>query len=287
MVILSGDSTLLGASIAPILRNNFQVFSFDDDRGSVSDPSFVRSLVDKVRPRAFVYCTPAFDPVACAYDPERAYYFNARLPASLAATCRDAGVVFVAFSSSHVFGSPSPSAHRDDEEPHPISTFGDSLALGETQILASSSDSLIVRIAELCHPDAWFIGGAVRSLYAGKRVPVVCDWRVSPTSLSDCANALAGLLLKDHHGIVNVSCAGSDTMRSVIDMAAGRVSDLRGVDAKSMIDEVDAVEFVTPYDFPLSAVLDISLLSRVASCNPRPWQEALRECVEAIIASGQ
>lgn len=94
----------------------------------------------------------AWNNVDAAEDPaNRNFVFalNADAPRVMAEASRDAGAIFVHFSTDYVFDGSKPEGYAEHDEPRPLSVYGESKYAGERAVLATGGKSYVVRTSKL------------------------------------------------------------------------------------------------------------------------------------------
>lgn len=81
----------------------------------------------------------------CKANPKQALWVNSELPGLLASKCHSSGVRFLHFSTDAVFNG-SISFATENDIPNPKSIYGTSKLLGDTLVLNSNPDALILRV---------------------------------------------------------------------------------------------------------------------------------------------
>jgi dTDP-4-dehydrorhamnose reductase len=167
-----------------------------------------RRLLDSFRPDWVVHAAGWTWVDGCETDPERAMRENCEQPVMLAGLCKNYGVRMAYFSTTYVFdGNKGPYAEND--EPNPINVYGRSKLLAEKKIQKISSDTaLILRI--IC---VWgiekqqknFVYQVLRSIKNQQAINIPTDQYGNPTWAGDIATWLNTLLIKNAHGVWNLS----------------------------------------------------------------------------------
>lgn len=254
-----------------------QVDGLDLPDVDITDSAGVAALLRTVRPRAVINAAAYTDVDGCESHVQRAYAVNATGPANLAAACRQVGAKLVHVSTDYVFDGRKRRPYDVDDPVNPQGVYGKSKAEGEQRIREVLPDHVIVRTS-------WLFGVAGKNFVktmlklAGEReeLRVVADQVGRPTYAADLAVALMALAQSDLVGTYHFANAGECTWHAFateIVRQAGRVCPVRPIRTADL-------DRVAPR--PAYSVLDTGKLTDHTGIVPRPWQEALAECLAGL-----
>ncbi len=247
----------------------------------LADPASIDAAVAAGDWGAIINCA-AFTAVDEAErEPERAFQINAEAPGHLARAAAARGIRLLHLSTDYVFDGSRPGYRAEDDRVAPLGAYGASKEAGEQVVRAADVDHLIVRTAWVVSP--WrrnFVRTMLRLGAAGGPIRVVDDQHGCPTSALDLANALLALASRpDAQGIVHVVNGGEASwfeLARFVFARAGLAVDLR---------PVASADYPTPACRPLNSRLSTERLRREFALDPRPWQEAVGEIVDALVAA--
>ena len=349
--LVTGARGMLGQAVtAELLARGCVVAPTDLPETDLADEAAARRLFGAVRPTRVIHCAAYTAVDRAETDPETCRRVNAEAPGIVARACARAGAAMLFVSTDFVFdgeppappGRPSEGAtphpagasvppnlgseaarrpYREDDEPHPLSIYGQTKLAGEQAVAAALERHQIVRTAWLYGPGKRnFVSAMLERLWRGERVRVVDDQTGSPTYTPDLARALADLVALCGRGAADVSGArGSDTAvvagvcgrdivgvagirgRGVNDAAeaatgvfhcvnAGqttwcgltrRAAELAGLDPNA-VEAIPTSGYPTPARRPAWSVLDCPRVRSLGMTPMRPWEEALAEYVTLL-----
>jgi dTDP-4-dehydrorhamnose reductase len=144
----------------------------------------------------------------CERDPARAAAANIEQPLNLARAARDAGAMFVYFSTDYVFdGKHGP--YSEDSPTNPLSVYGRSKCDAEVVLAATMGDrGLIVRTSWVFGPERQgknFAYQLVRTLSAGKELACPSDQFSNPSYGPNVARAVVQLVEQGRAGLVHLA----------------------------------------------------------------------------------
>ena len=235
---------------------------------------FAKSLRDGER-GVLVNCAAYTNVERAEDEPDLALLVNERGAVNLARAAHENELSFVHVSTDFVFDGFKEGAYAEDNEPHPISVYGETKLAGEDSVLAENPDALVVRTAWVFGP-----GGAnfpVKILEAARTRPelkVVTDEVGSPTYTIDLAAGIVGLLGKQASGIYHLAGAGSCSRLEL----AQEILKLAGLETP--IEPVTSDAFPTKAARPLNSVLDCSKAAALGVTMP-DWHDSLARFMRA------
>ena len=128
-------------------------------------------------------------------------------PAQLAELCKQADIRFLSFSTGLVFDGEKGQHYVESDSVNPISIFGKSKAMAESEILNKNEDALIIRSGTLFSP--WdkfnFVARTLAEFREGRSVKVPDDVVISAAYVPDLVHHSIDLLLDGASGIHHMS----------------------------------------------------------------------------------
>ena len=219
-----------------------------------------------------------------------AFAVNALGPALLAEAVKAAGTPIVHISTDYVFDGSKDGIYHEGDAVRPLGVYGASKEAGEQAIRAGSARSVILRTAWVVSPHR---GNFVKTmLRLGAERPVlrvVDDQHGCPTSAGDLARAAATVALRliadpaaptgTYHFVNDGGTTWCGLARHVF-TAAGKL----GRPAPA-VQGITTAEYPTPARRPANSRLSTARLAADFGIRPRPWQEAMDDIVDRLLAS--
>jgi dTDP-4-dehydrorhamnose reductase len=284
-IVITGAGGMLGHAMADALYNRgLRPVLLDRKACDLADAAATLCVFDH-HPTLVLNCAAHTKVDLCEQEPDLADRVNGTAVGEIAAMCQQTGAALVHVSTDFVFNGSGTAPYRTDEPTAPLSAYGRSKLLGETELPKHAPARwLIVRTAWVFgRHGANFPRTMVTVAKAGKPLSVVNDQVGSPTYTVDLARGILALLDAKANGIYHFTNSGQTNWR---DFAAAAVAEF-GLD--------HPVAGITSADWakvkpnaahrPGYSVLDLSPYERATGQQPRPWQEALaayRREVEAF-----
>lgn len=144
------------------------------------------------------------------------FMINAVGAKNVARVCKESNKKLIHISTEYVFdGTKESSPYAEEDEPNPINWYGETKLFGEEFVLESGCSAAIVRICMPFNPlyelkkdvARFFLG----ELKAGKKITAIEDQRITPTIVSDIANALKEIVAAGSSGLYHISSTDSVT----------------------------------------------------------------------------
>ncbi len=192
-VLVAGARGLLGAAIVREFADT-DLHPFGHAELDITSESSVADAFASVRADVVINCAAYNDVDRAEHEPEAALRTNALGVLSLARGARDAGAVFVHYSTDFVFDGESDRPYVEEDEPKPLGVYATSKLVGEW-FSRDCPRAYVLRVESLFgHPGEasarrGSLGTIVDRIRAEEEVPVFVDRTVSPTYTTDIARA--------------------------------------------------------------------------------------------------
>lgn len=254
---------------------------------SALDLSDAGSIADAVAAGpwdAVVNCAAYTAVDAAETEPEVAAAVNAAAPRILAAETARRGIPLVHVSTDYVFAGTKGEPYVETDPLSPANVYGSTKAEGERAVRACNPAHRIVRTSWVVSSQGEnFVRKMLRLGREREELRVVADQIGRPTAAADLARALLALVQGASEGPGTWHFANSgdaswfDVASFVFEEAA-----LKGVPAPRVL-PISTAEYPTPARRPADSRLDTTKFSAEFGWTPRPWREALRDVVRAIL----
>lgn len=213
-ILIFGGSGLVGSHFLELNKNTFDIQSPPVSRIDILKVDQISKAIEQLEP-AFVINFAAYTNVEEAEKQKDdqgslSYKLNAVGAKNVADICKKYNLHLIHISTDYVFdGTKFESAYNEEDLPHPMNWYGQTKYLGEQYVLESGCASAVVRIAMPYSAHYNFKKDIARfflgELKAGNTIKAIKDQRITPTFVSDIANALRVLINKESSGIYHVS----------------------------------------------------------------------------------
>ena len=287
-VLVTGACGLLGAHLVEVFRPHAHVAGLDRNPwwgdqpldlkvGDLMDHTFLKRVVDDVRPDVLIHCAALVDVDRCEQYPAEAYAINSDITRVLASAAGP-GTLFVYVSTDSIFKADRPfSTERD--LPCPRTVYARSKLHGEWETQLATANHLIVRtnlygwssgrkktFAEWLH----------ESLRTSAPITLFEDLFYTPIYVVDLAERILALCRSEYRGVVHVA-AGDRASKLEFGLA---MADLAGLPAAS-VRPGRLKDAALGADRPSEISLDTSLSVRLTGLPAPPWRDGLNRFLAA------
>lgn len=270
----------LGSDLVPLLGDRAIPLGHDDIE--ITDPVSIARALDTARPTHVINCA-AYNLVDMAEaEPQLAHTINSLGPWNLATYCSERDLVLLHISTDYVFGrwevfgkaSERTVPWCEEDEPLPVSVYGESKLAGENFVRSICPKHFVVRTCGLYgHHAARKKGNFVETMLRlgsePRELRVVADQRCTPTSTADLALVLASLIETDAFGLYHATNSGDCSWYEF----SKEIFRLANCPAKAA--PITAAEYGSKSRRPDYSVLDCSKLASLLGRPMPSWQEAL------------
>ena len=278
-VLVAGAHGLLGAAIVREFAD-VDLYAFGHRELDLASASSVAGVFGSVRPDVVINCAAYNDVDRAEREPDAALRTNAFGVLSLARAARNAGAIFVHYSTDFVFDGETNRPYVEEDEPNPRGAYATSKLIGEW-FAADAARAYVLRVESLFgHPGPsgarrGSLGTIVDRLLAGSEVPVFVDRTVSPAYTTDVARATRALInSRSVFGLYHCVNSGAATWFDVAEEAARLIG--RTLKAKPLT--LATANLVAPR--PRYCALSPARLAAAGIVMPS-WQDGLRRYLAA------
>ena len=226
------------------------------------------------RPDVVIHGAAWTDVDGCEGDREKAFLENETGSRNVARASAALEARLVAVGTDFVFDGKKEGPYTEEDEPRPISVYGESKLAGEKAVLEEHPAAAIVRTAWLYGAGGTenFVRSILRAARAGTHLRVVRDERGSPTLTDDLAAAILSLVECRAEGVYHVVNGGEATRlefaRAILDIAGMK---------ETGIEPIGSDRLGLPAARPGNSVLACERLAALGVTPPRHWWDALED----------
>lgn len=285
--LLIGSAGMLGREIHRAWqRRDWRVTAVaGSNELDITKADAVRDWIDRLAPDLVVNAAAYTDVDGAESDEAAATRVNGEGPGHLAAACLACNAVLVHYSTDYVFDGAAASPYATDHSTAPQGAYGRSKLAGERAILAAGCEHLILRTSWLFAAHSKnFVRTMLRLVGERNALRVVDDQRGRPTSCADLAELTAALVeaiggeslprpvARVLHAANDGECTWYEFARAIMD----------GAGASCVVEPCTTAEFPRPAPRPAYSVLDLDETAAILGHRPRPWTDALRNCLDQL-----
>lgn len=279
-ILVTGGTGQVGTALRELgPRFGVEIVAPGRDELDLISPASIEAAVGSRDWAAVINCAAYTAVDKAESEPDAAYAVNAVAPELLALATAARGVRLLHVSTDYVFDGTKPGFYTEDDPVAPLGAYGASKEAGERGVRAANPDHVILRTAWVVSP--WghnFVKTMLRLGAERKQLRVVDDQRGCPTSAIDIADALLTIANKGgpagaYHFVNAGEASWCELARFVFDRAGLDVS----------VEAIATADYPTPAKRPANSRLSTDKLQRTFGIQPRPWQDAVGEVVDALM----
>lgn len=276
-VVVVGSKGMLAQDLIPIIEKENETLSFDKSQVDITDKKSVFDLVGRIKPDLVMNCAAYNHVDQAETDREAAFRVNAYGVQQLALACEEFGSALCHFSTDYVFDGKNTRPYRPDDEPNPISVYGESKRTGEVFVQSILNRYYLIRTSSLYGRSGNSFVYAILWL-AKKKEPlrVVEDQCMSPTWTVNLAQGVVKLITSGKFGVYHLT----DRTQGGISWFefAKEILEVKGL--RNEIKPTTSQEFIRPAKRPVYSVLDTTLFTLCCGYEPMPWKESLKRFID-------
>jgi dTDP-4-dehydrorhamnose reductase len=282
-VLVLGKNGQLGSEIFKriYLLEEYDFFFPTSKELNIKDFKAVGKFVNENKINIILNCAAYTAVEKAEAEEEEAEWVNATAVQNLANICKENKMFFIHISTDYVFDGNINKPIKEDMVPNPSGVYGKTKLAGESHIVNSGCHYLIFRVSWLY---SLYGNNFVKTIYrlSSERdsLDVVCDQIGSPTSASDFASFLIGILksktYKKQAGIYHFSNEG---VCSWYDFAYEIVKTAKYL---CRINPVLSEDFPSLVQRPCYAVLDKTKIKRDFNIKIPHWTDSLRKVIQEL-----
>lgn len=264
-ILITGSNGLLGQKLVDLLHENQEVELVASSRGEnklkdvypqlrfvamdVTDAQQVKQVIAAEKPTHIIHTAAMTNVDQCETDRENCWKQNVDAVEHLVRACEEHHIHLVHLSTDFIFdGKAGP--YKEEDEPNPISFYGESKLAAENIVRQSSCKWAIVRtvlVYGIVHDygRSNIVLWVKNSLESGKKIQVVDDQFRTPTLAEDLAMGCWLVVKQNATGIYNIS---GKELYTPYDMAI-QVADYFKLD-RALIEKADGSIFSQPAKRP-------------------------------------
>jgi dTDP-4-dehydrorhamnose reductase len=285
-ILIVGSGGRLGAALLREWRKRgAAVIGLDRTQLDLSDDRVIRERLGALDFEALANCAAITNVDRCEREPDEAFRINSAAVATIAEICAQKKARCVHISTDYVFDGMKRTPYVEEDEPRPISKYGESKWSGEKCVLAVSAENLVVRVSWVFGPDRpSFLDQILERALKEERVEAIADKVSVPTYTLDAAEMIWRVLERPEiAGILHVCNAGECTWQEygqhALDCAAAM-----GMRLKART--VEAIKLVEMKAFvaqrPEYTVLSPAKYASLTGAAVRWWREAVEDYVRTV-----
>ncbi|MBP5095255.1 dTDP-4-dehydrorhamnose reductase [Pseudomonas protegens] len=283
-ILISGQHGQLSRELQQRLGDLGELVVLGREQLDLSHPEQIRQQVRAIRPDLIINAAAHTAVDQAQSEPELAFAINATAPGIFAQEAFELGVPLIHYSTDYVFDGSKETPYVEDDEPNPLSVYGESKLAGERAIRLVQGQHLILRTSWVYSSHGKnFLLTMQRLLQEKPELRVVADQIGAPTWAGTIATSTRALIERWRAGQAGAwgtyhLTAHGETSWFGFAQAIGE--QLLAMDKPcAVLEAIPSSAYPTPAPRPLNSRLDCSRLAREWGVVQPDWHTALRECL--------
>ena len=284
-ILVTGANGQLGWELSQ-LAAAYPAFEFvlvDRSQLDLSQPDSFEQIVQTIAPDCIIN-TAAYTAVdKSETEKELAYIVNAVAVEKIASICKERAIPFITYSTDYVFNGTATEPYLTDTMIDPVNYYGSTKAAGESLAIAANDQTIVIRTSWVfsSHGNN-FVKTMLRLMKERESLNIVADQKGRPTYAKDLALATMKIIesLNDGKAIAGIFHYANSGETTWFDFAA-KIKQIAGLSCT--LNPIDSAAFPTPAKRPNYSVLNTNKIESVLSSPIRNWEEALKECMNALV----
>ena len=282
-ILVTGARGQLGTELRTVLESRVPGVTeyIDREELDITDPKAVDGFVRRGDYSHIINCA-AYTAVDKAEEEKSACHaVNTEGVRNLAAVAADTGAKILHISTDFVFDGNSSRAYTESDKPNPLSQYGATKRLSETQLLGLCPDAIIVRTGWLYSPYGHnFVKTILSHCKPGGRLRVVDDQIGTPTYAADLAAMVADIVLAPQW-IAGIYHYSNEGVASWYDFATAIVR-LAGYADSVEVLPIPTSDYPTPAERPGFSVLSKAKIKATYGVKIPHWEASLEKCLKRL-----
>ncbi len=277
-ILVTGGKGQLGTDAVEVLGESHEVLAAGRSEADITDSAAVDRLVAGFRPDVVLNCAAYTRVDDCEVQRGRAFAVNVTGPGNLARSIQRYGGKLIHISTDYVFDGMRevPKPYVEDDEPAPVSYYGQTKLEGERIVRELTERWLIVRTA-------WLYGIAGRNFPKtilrlalkdpGRELKVVNDQFGSLTWSFRLARQIERLIELDGHGLYHATAEGYSSWYEVA------AAFLKRMGVAHKVSPCSSDQYPTRAARPGNSILENQRLKAAGINGMHHWEEDLERFV--------
>jgi len=194
-IVVFGAGGRLGAALARDYAADHEILAWGRQEADLSDPDRVADMVRQAAPDFVINSAAMTNVDECEKERAKSELVNATAPGSIAKAATAVGARMIHISTDYIFSGEKTAPYTEEDEPAPVSWYGETKLAGERAVMHAEGRHAVVRVSWVFGPDRdSFVDKALQTAIRGEPVKAVADKWSSPAYTVDIGEALKALL---------------------------------------------------------------------------------------------
>ncbi len=279
-ILITGSTGMLGEALCKELSKEYELTGLSHKDCDITQRQETVRVIAKVSPDLVIHTAALTNVDKCEVSADYAYKVNVDGTENVARAVKEIGADLIYISTDHVFDGTKSTPYQENDKLNPINIYGKTKLEGENIVKNLVKKYVIIRTSWLFGKRGrGFVETVLGMAKREKLLKIANDKFSTPTYSLDLAKAILKTVNKlpaDLYGIYHVTNEGScnwfEYALRVLELA--QLKDIK-------VAPIKFEELNLPAKRPMYSVLDKSRFYNLIGYKLRPWQDALREYLNA------
>lgn len=285
-ILITGSKGQLSQELQLALAGEGKLLALGQQTLDLTQPEQIRQQVRLLRPDLIINAAAytAVDPAQS--NREQAFAVNATGPGVLAEEAARLEAPLIHYSTDYVFDGRKPAPYQEQDQPAPLSVYGESKLAGEQAIQAVAGEHLILRTSWVYSLQGRnFLLTMQRLMQERDTLSIVDDEVGAPTWAGTIATATAEIVRQwragkgDLNGLYHLSAAGETSWYGFACSIAEHLQQQGRLRAR--LEPIASKDYPTAAQRPRNSRLDCALLQQDWNLQLPDWEDALQDCLSS------
>lgn len=283
-ILLTGTDGQLGQELQQTLTLLGEVIGVTRQQLDLGQEEQIRQLIQQLQPTIIVNSAAYTAVDKAESEIQLAQAVNGIAPKIMAEEAEKIGALLLQVSTDYVFDGQKNTPYLEQDQTHPLSSYGQSKLAGEVGIQQISDRHLILRTAWVYGTSGKgnFVKTMLRLGQDREELRVVADQVGSPSWTKDIARAIAQLLQTEATGIYHFTNSG---VASWYDFAIAIFEEAKALGFPLKVQRVIPIttaDYPTPATRPAYSVLSGKKITDTLGDYPPYWRDSLRKMLKDL-----
>ncbi|MBA1279032.1 MULTISPECIES: dTDP-4-dehydrorhamnose reductase [Pseudomonadaceae] len=285
-ILITGSRGQLSRELQLALAGEGKVLALGHNVLDLAKPAEIRRQVRLLRPDLIINAAAYTAVDSAQADRDQAFAVNAVGPGVLAEEAAALGVPLIHYSTDYVFDGRKSEPYREEDQPAPLSVYGESKLAGEQAVQAVGGKHLILRTSWVYSSHGRnFLLTMQRLLQERDSLSVVDDEIGAPTWAGTLGTVTAELVRKWRNGsggpsgLYHLTANGETSWYGFACSIAEHLSQQGRL--RASLEPILSSDYPTAAQRPLNSRLNCSRLQRDWNIELPDWEDALHQCLNS------
>jgi len=205
-IVLLGSKGIVGSEILTVLKDKYEVYSFNHKELDITDKIGISNILEKIRPKYLINAAAYTQVNEAEKNNALCYEINSNAVKNIAFLCKINNIHLIHFSTDYIYDGDKKLPYVESDLANPLNIYGDSKNRGDQYIISSKCNYTIFRTSWVYGSKGHnFVKSILKNATIQGELKVVSDQYGTPTSSYLIAEVINIFLLNaiEHKNNIN------------------------------------------------------------------------------------